>query len=105
MPTGDHPLVWRAAVVALGLMGHMPTERDIAGCLGMEETDRIGVVLAAVLAEPAAARGIVNRLLQGAGRRARGRCGAVASDATDRAWAAGYCGGVNSSCRIRVRTQ
>lgn len=63
----DHPLVWRSAIVALGLMGHVPTDDDIVISLRMKHTDLVAVVLAAVLADPAIAGATVDRTLQEGG--------------------------------------
>jgi hypothetical protein len=48
----DHPAVWRAAVVALGLLGVPPEERDWAVAGAGLEYDRATVMLAATLASP-----------------------------------------------------
>jgi hypothetical protein len=60
----DHPVVWRAAVVALGLLGQAPSPEDVAISLRMDGTDRLAVVLAAVLTNPDTATETVNAMLK-----------------------------------------
>lgn len=48
----DHPAVWRAAVVALGLLGVGPNDADWQVATAAMEYDRAAVILAAMLALP-----------------------------------------------------
>ena len=48
----DHPAVWRAAVVALGLVGVTPVVEDWAVARAQGEYDRAAVILRATLSSP-----------------------------------------------------
>lgn len=62
---GTHPSVWRAGVVALGLLGTAPTEADVrAG--GGSVREATAVLLAALLASPQAAHAVADRLTEAA---------------------------------------
>lgn len=51
MAQSDHPAVWRAAVVSLGLMGHPPVERGMEAARSTGDAlSRAAVMLAATLA-------------------------------------------------------
>ena len=55
----DHPAVWRASVVALGLLGITPVVEDWGVAKTAGEYDRAAVILAATLASPS---GVVHAL-------------------------------------------
>lgn len=59
----DHPAVWRAAVVALGLLGIAPSEQDWGIARLSAEYDRAAVILAATLASPSGAADALTRSL------------------------------------------
>ena len=66
----DHPAVWGASVVALGLLGVTPTADDWAVAKTASEYDCVAVLLAATLASPGDALACVTRLGAGLGRTA-----------------------------------
>ena len=45
----DHPSAWRAAIVALGLLGEPPIENDIAAASALFESNLAAVILASRL--------------------------------------------------------
>ena len=63
----DHPSTWRSAVVALGLLGVVPTAADVAAAGALLGHDRTAVLLGAVLADVQAATGLLDALERHAG--------------------------------------
>ncbi len=68
----DHDVVWRATVVALGMLGVAPHPEDVALSVRRDAQDRQAVVLAFVLASPETARASIDAMIAAVPIRERG---------------------------------